>query len=65
MKFGNYLVANKGYKNEKINLKKLDKYMLNKHIKIRVNLGLGKFQRTVYSSDLTHEYIRINADYRS
>ena len=65
LKFGNYLVANKGYKYEKINLKKLDTYMLNKHIKIRVNLGLGKFQRTVYSSDLTYEYIRINADYRS
>ena len=63
--FGNYLVANKGHKYEKINLKKLDKYMLNKHIKIKVDLGLGKFQRTVYSSDLTHEYIRINADYRS
>ncbi len=63
--FGNYLVAHKGKKYEKINLKKLDKYMLNKHIKINVNLGLGKFQRTVYSSDLTHEYIRINADYRS
>ena len=65
LKFGNYLVANKGHKYEKINLKKLDKYMLNKHIKIIVDLGLGKFQRTVYSSDLTHEYIRINADYRS
>lgn len=63
--FGNYIVANKGYKYEKINLKKLDSYMLNKHIKINVNLGLGKYQRTVYSSDLTHEYIRINADYRS
>ena len=63
--FGNYVVANKGHKYEKINLKKLDRYMLNKHIKIKVDLGLGKFQRTVYSSDLTHEYIRINADYRS
>ena len=63
--FGNYLVADKGHKYEKINLKKLDTYMLSKHIKIKVNLGLGKFQRIVYSSDLTHEYIRINADYRS
>jgi len=63
--FGNYLVANKGHKYEKINIKKLDKYMLNKHIKIIVDLGMGKFERTVFSSDLTHEYIRINADYRS
>ena len=63
--FGNYLVANKGHKYEKINLEKLDTYMSKKHIKIIVDLGLGKFQRTVYSSDLTHEYIRINADYRS
>ena len=65
LKFGNYLVANKGQKNEKININKINSYMLNKHIKINVNLGLGKFKRTVYSSDLTHEYIRINADYRS
>ena len=30
-----------------------------------VNLGIGISKRTVYSSDLTYNYIKINADYRS
>jgi N-acetylglutamate synthase/N-acetylornithine aminotransferase len=48
-----------------IKIKSLDSYMKNKIIKINVDLGLGIFNRTIYSSDLTHEYIRINGDYRS
>ena len=65
LRFGNNLVASKGGMYKKINIKKLDLYMLNKKIQINVDLGIGKFKRTVYSSDLTHEYIRINGDYRS
>ena len=65
LKFGKYVVANNGRMFEKINTKKLDKYMKNKRIEINVDLCLGNYSRTVYSSDLTHEYIRINADYRS
>jgi len=30
-----------------------------------LDLGIGYFDRTVYASDLTYEYVRINADYRS
>ena len=63
--YGNNLVAKNGRINKKINLKKLDMYMKNKTIEINVNLGIGNIERTVYSSDLTHEYVRINADYRS
>jgi len=65
LRFGNNLVASKGGMYKKINIKKLDLYMLNKKIQINVDLGIGKFKRTTYSSDLTHEYIRINGDYRS
>ena len=65
LRFGNNLVASKGRMYKKINIKKLDLYMLNKKIQINVDLGIGKFKRTTYSSDLTHEYIRINGDYRS
>ena len=36
-----------------------------KIIKINLDLGIGDFKRTVYASDLTYEYVRINADYRS
>ena len=65
LKFGNLLVASKGEMYQKINLKELERYMKKKIINIKVDLGLGKFKRSVYASDLTHEYIRINADYRS
>ena len=40
-------------------------YMKNDTIVISVDLGLGKGHATVYSCDLTHGYIEINADYRS
>ena len=32
---------------------------------IRVDLGLGNATTTVWTCDLTHQYIEINADYRS
>ena len=65
LSFGNLLVAVNGKIYSKINNSKLDIYMKKKKIEINVDLGIGKINRTVYSSDLTHEYIRINADYRS
>ena len=39
--------------------------MKSKVIKINVDLGIGKYTKTVWSSDLTHQYIKINSDYRS
>jgi glutamate N-acetyltransferase/amino-acid N-acetyltransferase len=65
LKFGNFLIASNGKMNHKINITRLDEYMKKKIIEINVDLGIGKNKRTVYSSDLTHEYIRINGDYRS
>ena len=64
LSFGKFIVAKNGSMSKYINLKKLDSYMKNKIIEINVDLGLSKHNRTVYSSDLTHEYISINADYR-
>ncbi len=40
-------------------------YMKQAEINIRVDLGLGEGKATVYTCDLTHGYIDINADYRS
>jgi len=34
-------------------------------INIRVNLNLGQFSSTVWTTDLSYEYIKINAEYRS
>lgn len=36
-----------------------------KEFSVSVDLGLGSGIATVYTSDLTHEYVSINADYRS
>ena len=65
IKFGNSVVAKKGAMYKKIDLRKLNHYMKNKIVKINVNLGSGKYTKRVWSSDLTHRYISINADYRS
>jgi len=39
--------------------------MKNDAIDIRIDLGMGEGQAEIYSCDLTHGYININADYRS
>ena len=39
--------------------------MKNKTIDVNVKLNLGKFSHTVYGNDLTLEYLKINANYRS
>ena len=36
-----------------------------KLLRKNIILGLGKYSKKVFSSDLTYQYIRINADYRS
>ncbi len=40
-------------------------YMQNEELAIRVNLGRGQGSATVWSCDLSYDYVRINADYRS
>jgi len=39
--------------------------MAQEEIVIRIGLGVGKTSASVWTSDLSHEYIRINAEYRS
>ena len=40
-------------------------YMQNKEINVKASVGVGSGKSTVYTIDLTHGYIEINADYRS
>lgn len=40
-------------------------HLKGQNIDIEVGLGIGKGQATVWTCDLTHDYITINADYRS
>lgn len=39
--------------------------MAGEDIRIRIRLGRGEAQATVWTSDLSHDYVTINADYRS
>ena len=39
--------------------------MQSEEIEINVQLNLGQAKHTVWTTDLTHEYVSINADYRS
>ncbi len=65
IKFGNFLLAQNGKRNENIKLFNVDRYMKNKIIEINVTLNTGKSSSVVYGNDLNYEYIKINADYRS
>jgi glutamate N-acetyltransferase/amino-acid N-acetyltransferase len=40
-------------------------YMKRREITIGVDLGIGRGKATVWTCDLTHGYIDINASYRS
>ncbi|MCZ2328434.1 bifunctional glutamate N-acetyltransferase/amino-acid acetyltransferase ArgJ [Bartonella sp. F02] len=63
--FGEHRVAFNGERDPNYNEATVDAYMKNKHITIRVDIGLGNGQATVWSCDLTKEYVAINGDYRS
>jgi glutamate N-acetyltransferase/amino-acid N-acetyltransferase len=63
--FGDILVAKNGERAPGYDEKTVAAYMKGREIEIRVDLGLGAGGATVWTCDLTHEYISINADYRS
>jgi glutamate N-acetyltransferase/amino-acid N-acetyltransferase len=63
--FGDILVAENGWVAETYNEADGAAYMKNQELVIRVDLGIGEREATVWTCDLTHAYIDINADYRS
>ena len=65
IKFGKYILAKNGSVNSKIEYNKIKSYMKNKLIQITVNLNSGTYGKVVWSSDLTHDYINLNSDYRT
>lgn len=63
--FGPNLVAEKGWRAESYVEETVAGYMKGQELLIAVDLGLGRGKATVWTCDLTHAYIDINADYRS
>lgn len=41
------------------------KYLKNRNIEINVDCANGKYSSTVWTTDLSYEYVKINADYRT
>lgn len=65
IRFGDMIVAEKGQRAADYHEGLASAYMKRDHLVIGVDLGLGKGARTMWTCDLTHGYIAINADYRS
>jgi glutamate N-acetyltransferase/amino-acid N-acetyltransferase len=63
--FGPHCVARDGERASEYDEKTVAAYMKNSDIIIRVDVGVGKSSATVWTCDLTHDYVSINADYRS
>ncbi|GFE64501.1 bifunctional glutamate N-acetyltransferase/amino-acid acetyltransferase ArgJ [Litoreibacter roseus] len=65
IRFGDLLVAEQGWVSPEYSEAAAADYMKNTNITIRVDLGLSGGSATIWTCDLTHGYISINADYRS
>lgn len=65
IRLGDVLVASNGFRHPDYREEDGAAHMKGQEIVIGVDLGLGPHARTMWSCDLTHRYIDINADYRS
>ena len=63
--FGPIRVAHQGERDPAYSEEAASVYMKRDHIAVRVDLGLGRGTSTVWTCDLTKEYVAINGDYRS
>ncbi len=65
IRFGDITVAENGWRAPDYSEEATSAYMKNPELEIGVDLGIGGGESTVWTCDLTHGYITINADYRS
>lgn len=63
--FGDIRVAHQGERDPAYSEAETSAYMKRDEIAVRVDLGLGRGKATVWTCDLTKEYVAINGDYRS
>ncbi len=65
IRFGDILVAENGWVSPDYTEQQGVDYMKQQDLRIATDLGIGDGAATVWTCDLTHGYITINADYRS
>ncbi|MDI6025739.1 bifunctional glutamate N-acetyltransferase/amino-acid acetyltransferase ArgJ [Corticibacterium sp. UT-5YL-CI-8] len=63
--FGDNRLAYNGERDPGYSEEKTSAYMRQDEISIRADLGIGRGKATVWTCDLTKEYVAINGDYRS
>ncbi|EKF17764.1 bifunctional glutamate N-acetyltransferase/amino-acid acetyltransferase ArgJ [Nitratireductor pacificus] len=63
--FGDIRVAHEGERDAAYSEEAASAYMKRDEIVLRVDLGIGRGKATVWTCDLTKEYVAINGDYRS
>lgn len=62
---GKYLVFKNNKLYKKYNESMVARYLKNKNIDLNIFLNNGKYNITIWTSDLTYQYIKINAEYRT
>ncbi len=65
VKIGDVLIAENGSRAESYTEEKGETAMAGEEISIGIDLSRGNASVTVWTSDLSHEYVRINAEYRT
>ncbi len=65
IRFGDIIMAENGWRAADYSEEAASAYMKNAELTIGVDLGIDSGRSTVWTCDLTHGYISINADYRS
>lgn len=63
--FGKMVLAENGWRVPDYSEEAASAYMKGQELVIGIDLGLGRARKSVFTCDLTHRYIDINADYRS
>ncbi|MBT5911348.1 MAG: bifunctional glutamate N-acetyltransferase/amino-acid acetyltransferase ArgJ [Rhodospirillaceae bacterium] len=63
--FGGIKIAKDGQVVDNYDEKPVTEHMQGRQVNLKVDVGVGRSSATVWTCDLTHGYISINADYRS
>ncbi|MGJ3442680.1 bifunctional glutamate N-acetyltransferase/amino-acid acetyltransferase ArgJ [Pseudomonas sp. Je.1.5.c] len=62
---GEVCIASKGGRSPSYTEQQGSKVMAQEEITIRIELGRGQCSETIWTTDLSHEYVKINAEYRT
>lgn len=63
--FGGVRITKNGHRIDGYDESQVTQHLKGQEIMLEVDLGVGSGRSTVWTCDLTHDYISINADYRS